>query len=130
MGKQTKVQKLNSWEKAKELNIIRSSPCGLYCNEILDKGVNYFILALEYMGCITQYSCEGHFGQKNKVPQFYISFKVPNRNIVKQLRDILTPQCQLEYDKHNEYVLRIDFQNQKQKIKILSELSARFDNIL
>lgn len=58
------------WERATQRPLVRRSPCGLYCEEI-DRGVNFFVLALERLGAITQYSCEGH------PDGFYVVFTAP-----------------------------------------------------
>lgn len=58
------------WDRACELVLLRSSPCGIY-NEFLDRGVNYFVLMLEQLGATTEYSCEGH------PDGFYIVFNAP-----------------------------------------------------
>lgn len=57
---------VDPWEAAKELDVVRHDyrPEG----EILDKGVNFFVLTLEHIGAKPKYSCEGH-------PRgFYIAF--------------------------------------------------------
>jgi hypothetical protein len=65
---------ISSWKEAKQINLYRKSPCGLYPLDKIDTGVNYFVLALEKLGCETFYSCEGHFNKKNYTPQLYIVF--------------------------------------------------------
>lgn len=45
--------KKNVWDAAAEIKIYRSG-------ELLDSGVNYFVLMLNQMGLPTSYSCEGH----------------------------------------------------------------------
>jgi|LakMenE01Jun11ns_1017448.scaffolds.fasta_scaffold8270523_1 hypothetical protein len=61
-------KKENIWDTARRLVLHRSSPCGIY-SEIIDPGVNYFVLMLEQLGAITHYSCEGH------PDGFYVLFK-------------------------------------------------------
>ena len=58
------------WDRAKELVLLRSCPCGVY-NEELDRGVNYFVLMLEQLRAHTHYSCEGHPNG------FYVLFAAP-----------------------------------------------------
>lgn len=120
----------NPWQKAKKLSLVRSSPCGTYCEEYLDKGVNYFILALEKLGCITEYSCEGHFRRKHQVPQLYISFTVPNKRTIDKIKKNLIKPCKLYHEYKNTYTLRIDFKNLEHKIKILTKLSKLWEQKL
>lgn len=58
------------WDRAKDLVLLRSSPCGIY-NEELDRGVNYFVLMLEQLKAQPHYSCEGHPNG------FYVLFAAP-----------------------------------------------------
>lgn len=51
----------NVWDKAAAIKIYRGG-------ELLDPGVNYFVLMLDQLGLPTQYSCEGH------PDGFYITF--------------------------------------------------------
>ena len=60
------------WDRAKELVLSRQSTYALMTGDVeyieLEPGVNFFVLALEHLGAITRFSCEGH-------PYFfYISF--------------------------------------------------------
>jgi hypothetical protein len=59
--KQPKVEAhtQNPWRRAQKFAVIRQSPCGIYTGEI-EPGVNFFVLALEHLGAIPHYSCEGH----------------------------------------------------------------------
>lgn len=120
----------NPWQKAKKLSLVRNSPCGTYSGEPLDKGVNYFILALEKLGCITEYSCEGHFRRKHQVPQLYISFVVPNKVVLNRLKKTLIKSCRLYHEYQNTYTLRIDFKNPEHKIKTLTKLSQLWEKKL
>lgn len=63
------VSKINNpWDEAGRKVLRRVNPSTGKL-ENLDRGVNYFIIALEALGARTLYSCEGHpFG-------FYISFE-------------------------------------------------------
>jgi hypothetical protein len=54
--------KKNVWDKAAALKIYRGG-------ELIDRGVNYFVLMLDQMEMPTYYSCEGHPND------FYIIFK-------------------------------------------------------
>lgn len=117
------------WKTAKTKKLIRTSPCKLYKNCILDSGVNYFILALEKIGCQTYYSCEGHFKKRPCIPEFYIAFKASKRNIQKIKKTLFRP-CYLENYKKNHYVLRISFKNLKEKNKILSHLAQIWEEQL
>lgn len=121
---------LSPWQKAKKLSLVRNSPCGIYCGEPLDKGVNYFILVLEKLGCITEYSCEGHFKRKHQVPQLYISFIVPNKVILSRLKKALIKPCRLYHEYENTYTLRIDFINPAHKINVLNTLSIVWEKNL
>ena len=122
---------IDSWTDAKKLKLFRSSPCHLY-NEILDNGVNYFILTLEKLGCKTLYSCEGHFHKKHYAPQFYISFYASTR-IIKQLKKHLfdIAYIEKEYNRYcnNEYSIRIDFKNYKDKTQKLTQLANNWNKI-
>jgi len=120
---------ISSWQDAKRLNIFRRSPCGLYPMSTLDKGVNYFILALEKLGCKTMYSCEGHFSKKHYIPQLYISFLSKKTQAVR-LKNILCNIAKLEHDGKDEYTLRIDFKNNKDKIQKLTKLAKQWNKIL
>jgi hypothetical protein len=119
-----------SWQDAKRLNVSRHSPCGLYPMSVLDKGVNYFILALEKLGCKTMYSCEGHFfSKKHYIPQLYISFSSKKTQVL-QLKNMLYNIAKLEHDCKDEYTLRIDFKNNKDKIQKLTKLAKQWNKIL
>ena len=66
----------NVWDKARSPILRRYDSCLL--KEIkLDPGVNYFILALDRLGCRTVHSCEGHPNG------FYIHFAAPYRTALK-----------------------------------------------
>jgi hypothetical protein len=95
----------------------------------LDKGVNYFILALEKLGCKTNYSCEGHFSKKHYIPQLYISFS-SKKNLSNTVKNILSDIAKLEHDGKDEYTLRIDFKNNKDKIQKLTKLTKQWNKIL
>lgn len=65
-----KEQHVKTWAQANKLVIHRISPCGTYRGPI-DRGTNYFVLALEQLGATTNYSCEGHPNG------FYVVFHAP-----------------------------------------------------
>lgn len=56
--------KPNVWDEAYKLKVYRGG-------ELLDRGVNFFVLMLDQLGFQTSYSCEGHPGG------FYITFHAP-----------------------------------------------------
>lgn len=60
------------WDVAGKLKLTRRS----YLSsgpEVLDRGVNFFVLALEELGATTRFSCDGH-GSHNR---FYVLFEAP-----------------------------------------------------
>lgn len=61
---------IKSWAQANRLTLHRTSPCGTYSG-VIDRGVNYFVLALEQLGAQPEYSCEGHPNS------FYVLFSAP-----------------------------------------------------
>jgi hypothetical protein len=69
----------NAWDRAAVVPVIRQSPCGLYGGD-LEPGVKFFVLMLEQLGAITEYSCEGHpleedsAGEDVGLGYFYIVF--------------------------------------------------------
>lgn len=120
---------ISSWKEAKKLNIHRGSPCGLYPVSKIDKGVNYFVLALEKLGCETLYSCEGHFSKNKYIPQLYITFRA-KRYAILCLKNMLFHIAVLEHDKSKQYTIRIDFDNNKDKIQKLTYLADQWNKIL
>lgn len=120
---------IDSWEKAKKITLIKSSPCGTYTQEKLDKGVNYFILALEKLGCNTYYSCEGHFSKNKYVPDFYIVFDAP-KSIILCLKQMLLGIFTLEKESEDEWSLRISFDSAKDKKEKLIYLADQWNKIL
>lgn len=56
--------KKNVWDEAAAIKIYRGG-------ELLEPGVNYFVLMLDQMGLPTYFSCEGHPNG------FYIAFSAP-----------------------------------------------------
>jgi hypothetical protein len=61
----------NPWDAARRRKVVRGNH-GMAPSP-LEPGVKFFVLMLEQLGCMTQWSCEGH--PKN----FYISFTGPER---------------------------------------------------
>jgi hypothetical protein len=61
---------INPWDEARKLKLTR----GNHLDEpaVIDRGVNYFVLKLEEMGCTPVWSCEGH------PDGFYIVFYGPD----------------------------------------------------
>lgn len=59
-----------TWRNARRLKLHRVSPCGIY-DELIDPGVNFFVAALEMLGAVPRYSCEGH------PTNFYVLFDAP-----------------------------------------------------
>jgi hypothetical protein len=56
------------WDRARASVLIRKN--GVFRNdEPLDTGVNFFVLALEALGAVTRFSCEGH------PTGFYVAFE-------------------------------------------------------
>lgn len=122
---------ITSWRGAKSINVIRQSPCGLYPLAILDKGVNYFVLALEKLGCSTHYSCEGHFDTNNYVPEMYIVFTA-NESCYNTIKNMTFNIAELykEINKKDYYSIRIWFDNPQDKTKKLSKLAREWNKIL
>lgn len=62
----------NPWDRACRIPLARQQPFPYEGTTArLDRGVNFFITALEAMGAVTLFSCEGHPGG------FYILFHAP-----------------------------------------------------
>lgn len=120
---------IDSWKKAKQLTLIRSSPCGLYPSSKLDKGVNYFILALEKLECVTHYSCEGHFNKNKYVPELYIVFSA-KKAIILCLKQMLFNIACLEKESRDRWSIRVSFESNKDKIEKLTYLSDQWSKIL
>lgn len=120
---------ISSWKEGKKINIYRRSPCGLYPLDKIDKGVNYFVLALEHLGCETFYSCEGHFNKKNYTPQLYISFSC-EKSVIAIIKKMLFDTITLEHNSNNEYTIRIDFDNYQDKVQKLNFLSTKWNQII
>lgn len=118
------------WSIAKKHKLVRSSPCGIYKDTIIDKGVNYFVLKLENLNCITMYSCEGHFSKKNYIPEFYLTFGCDNPINLRKIRDTLFDPCYLESLSEYDHTIRIPFTNNKHKIKILTNLASIWESKL
>jgi hypothetical protein len=72
------LREIKSWVAAARLKLYRDSPCGTYTG-LIESGVNYFVLALEQLGAVTQYSCEGHPNN------FYLMFSAP-QNVAEEIK--------------------------------------------
>ncbi len=48
----------NPWDACRKLKLIRGNH--FYPPQVIDPGVNYFVLMLEQLGCTPIWSCEGH----------------------------------------------------------------------
>lgn len=57
----------NPWRAAGKHELVRYSYKGE--GEVIDPGINFFVLALEHLKAVPQFSCEGH------PAGFYITFK-------------------------------------------------------
>ena len=61
-------QEENEWDEARKTPLFRLQKSASYEGRLvrrlkrmeLERGVNYFVLALERLGCRTHFSCEGH----------------------------------------------------------------------
>jgi hypothetical protein len=58
------------WDKAASNRLVRNS-MQTGAPEVLDRGVSFFVLALEALGAQPKFSCEGHPGG------FYVAFNAP-----------------------------------------------------
>jgi hypothetical protein len=65
------MNQVNPWDRARKLKVIRGNH--FYEPELIDRGVNFFVLMLERLGCTPIWSCEGH------PTGFYIVFNGPHR---------------------------------------------------
>jgi hypothetical protein len=121
---------IDSWEKAKAITLIRSSPCGIYPQSKIDKGVNFFILALEKLGCKTHYSCEGHFSKDKYIPELYVVFEA-SRSIILCIKQMLFNIFRLEKESEkNQWSLRISLNNNQDKQEKLIFLADQWVKIL
>lgn len=97
------------WDRARKLKLHRVSPCRIY-NEVIDQGVNYFVLMLEQLGAVTHYSCEGHPNG------FYVLFEAPQEIAVK------IHACgyfTVELEGENTWSIRKQFEDDKQRRQVL-----------
>lgn len=87
------------WDKARRRALWRWNSC-LGKRQRLEPGVNYFVLALERLGCRTFQSCEGH------PRDFYIVFKAPYRTALRIHRfGFFSVEIERE---HDLWSLRVD----------------------
>jgi hypothetical protein len=63
------MPRTNPWDEARKLKLTRGNE--IWPPDVIDPGVNYFVLRLEEMGCTTRFSCEGH------PDGFYVSYWGP-----------------------------------------------------
>lgn len=56
------------WDRACRLKLVRVNPV-FRDSEVLDRGANFFVLALEALGATTRFCCEGH------PTGFYVAFE-------------------------------------------------------
>jgi len=89
----------SAWELAGQIDVQREGPPlpgqtkPFYAMSQLENGIKFFVLALEELGAVTEYSCEGHpYGA-------YVSFKAPLR-LAKQIH--MTSTFYLMADTHNK----------------------------
>ena len=64
-----KPKVIKTWNDAKKVVVRRVDLFGQQCE--LERGVNFFVLMLEKLGAVTEWSCEGH------PSGFYIVFNAP-----------------------------------------------------
>ena len=107
--KPAEPKKENIWDDACWLVLHRSSPCGIY-SEVIDPGVNYFVLMLEQLGAVTHYSCEGH------PDGFYVLFEAPHELAVK-IRN--SGYFTVELEGANTWSIRKQFKSEKQRRQVL-----------
>lgn len=122
MSKTKKSTKVNVWDKACKLAVHRSSPDGIYTGNI-DPGVNYFVLMLEQLGAVTQYSCEGH------PRSFYVLFSAPMHIAL----DVLgCGYFTVELEGDNEWSIRLDDANltEEMRVRILRLAAGSWDRRL
>lgn len=84
---------MNPWSKARTRVLKRASGCSGKPIK-LDRGVNYFIMALEELGCETYHSCDGHgFAER-----FYIMFRVPRYEVAERIAAVGYFRVELQGD--------------------------------
>lgn len=114
----TKNTKINrAWIKACGYPITRKSPCGTYTGEI-DRGVNFFVLMLEQIGAVPEYSCEGH------PDGFYVLFWAPYE-IVEQLWT--AGYFRIEFEGDHRWSIRTDFSTELEKGMVLSAAAESWE---
>jgi hypothetical protein len=116
----TEKSKTNPWQKAKEYPVIRTSPCGIYHEEI-DRGVNFFVLMLEQLGAEPHYSCEGH------PSGFYVLFMAP----YELAQDIYSAGFfRVEVEGIDRWSIRTDFKDSRQKAMVLALAAESWEKTL
>lgn len=96
--KKTKPREIKTWRQAMTFDLHRMSPISVE-PEILDRGVNFFVLMLEQLGAHPCWSCEGHPNG------FYVVFMAPAKLALRILRCGFF--C-VELEGHNRWSLRIN----------------------
>jgi hypothetical protein len=112
---------IKTWKQARRLKLKRTSPCGIY-TDIIDAGVNYFVLRLEQLGAVTHYSCEGH------PSGFYILFAAPIE-IAEQIRQCGFFSVELEGKIHSRarpylWSIRANYETEEHKERALGWAAA------
>lgn len=112
---------IKTWKQARRLRIKRTSPCGIY-SDIIEPGVNYFVLMLEQLGAVTHYSCEGH------PAGFYIVFAAPIA-VAERIKRCGFFRVELEGKMHRcartyLWSLRADYDEEENKERALSWAAA------
>lgn len=87
------------WDAALKFRLLRYSPMPMTGGtpELMEPGVNFFILALEALGCTTYFSCEGH------PTGFYVAFDAPL-----EIADRIQRCGWLSVERHNQrWIIRL-----------------------
>lgn len=77
--KKPKPREIKTWRQAMTFDLHRMSPISIE-PEILDRGVNFFVLMLEKLGAVPCWSCEGHPNG------FYVAFIATEAQALRILR--------------------------------------------
>ncbi len=74
----SKLQPKKAWDACYKLELSRQCPIERRL-VVLERGVNFFVLSLEALGCQTFHSCEGH-------PRgFYVAFRAPSVILAREI---------------------------------------------
>lgn len=126
--KSVKQRKVNPWDKFCRRKLVRSDPLSLYPNSVLDPGVNFFVLMLEQMGLVTEFSCEGHPERFDGVPvtsQFYLVFRAP-MDIAVQIK--YTGFFAVELEGEDRWSIRRNFDSVAEKQSCLRMAAIAWEN--